>query len=95
MAGLTWFGTGWEVRGRLFAHMTAHQILRDARRRANEILIFYQGLKDFACDAESRTMIDNMIAEEGRHISALNRQVDRMQALSSASPYSWSLCAAV
>ena len=95
MAGLTWFGAGWEVRGLRLTHLTAQQILRDALRRANEVFIFYQGLKDFACDVESRSTIDHMIAEERRHIGDLNRSVDRMRARTAVPSQARSLCAAV
>ena len=40
---------------------------------------FYQGLKAFAGDPDSRMMIDNMIAEEGRHVRLLTRSLDRVR----------------
>ena len=47
MAGLTGFGTKQDVPARITGRENRQQILRDAVRRSNEVIIFYQGLKDF------------------------------------------------
>jgi rubrerythrin len=79
MAALPWFGADAESGSRFSGEQSAQQIVRDARRRANGVLIFYQGLKGFAADLGSSMMVDNMIAEEGRHIRFLTQSLDRMQ----------------
>lgn len=95
MAGLTWFGVDLDSRRRLLGQETEQEILRDALRRANGILIFYRGLKDFACDAASRMMIDNMISEEERHTRLLTQSLDRVRTPIAGLARSASLCAAV
>ncbi len=79
MAGLTWFGTDADSGSRSFAQQTEQQILWDALRRANGVVIFYRGLKDFACGAASRMMIDKMVGEEEGHIRLLTRSLDQMR----------------
>jgi rubrerythrin len=79
MAGLTWFGADADSGHRLFGQESERQILRDALRQANGVLIFCHGLKDFACDTASSMMIDNIIVEEDRHIRLLARSLEGMQ----------------
>lgn len=74
MAGLTSFGSGRPAPGRLTGHETRRQILRDAIRRASEVVIFYQGLKGFAPDPETQQIIDKIIAEEKRQIELLDSE---------------------
>lgn len=71
MAGLTWFGTKQDVTNRLTGKENKRQIVRDAIRRANEVIIFYRGLKDFARDPASESAIDRLIREENRQIQFL------------------------
>jgi len=77
MAGLTWFGTKQDTPSRLSGRETRTQILRDAIRRANEVIIFYQGLKDFARDPSTEEIIDKIIREEGRQIKLLNEELKK------------------
>jgi rubrerythrin len=74
MAGLTSFGTRQDFPGRLTGRETRKQILRDALRRANEVIIFYQGLKDFARDPATEEVIDKIIREESRQIDLLDKE---------------------
>ena len=76
MAGLTWFGTK-DVPGRLTGRETKSQILRDSIRRANEVIIFYQGLKDFARGPATEDVIDKIIREEARQIKLLNEDLEK------------------
>ena len=76
MAGLTWFGTKQGAPDRLTGKETKSQILRDAVRRANEVIIFYQGLKDFARDPSTEEILDKMVREEVRQIKLLNKELD-------------------
>jgi len=71
MAGLTWFGTKQDGPGRFTGKESKAMIVRDAIRRANEVIIFYQGLKDFARDPASEDVIDKLIREESRQITFL------------------------
>ncbi len=75
MAGLTWFGTKQDVTDRLTGKESKKQILRDAIRRANEVIIFYDGLKDFARDPASEEAIDTIIREETRQIEFLAKEL--------------------
>ena len=68
MAGLTWFGIKRDTFGGLTGRESKEEIIRDAVRRENEVIIFYQGLKDFARDQATRDEIDKDIKEENRHI---------------------------
>ena len=48
------------------------QILKDAIRRSNEVVIFYNGLKDFARDPASKATLDKIIREELRQARFLS-----------------------
>lgn len=71
MSGLTWFGTKQDTTSRLTGRESRRQILKDAIRRANEVIIFYRGLKDFARDPATEQTIDRIIQEENRQIQLL------------------------
>jgi len=75
MASLTGFGTKQGAPDRLTGKESKKQILRDAIRRANEVIIFYSGLKDFARDPASAGVIDKMIREENRQIGLLTEEL--------------------
>jgi rubrerythrin len=79
MSGLTWFGTTQEGNIRLTGKETRRQILKDAIRRANEVIIFYQGLKDFARNPASEETIDKIIGEENRQIELLMEELKKAQ----------------
>jgi len=80
MSGLTWFGTEQNGANRLTGKETRRQILKDAIRRANEVIIFYRGLKDFARDPATEQVLDRIIREEDRQIGFL------MEELKAAAP---------
>jgi hypothetical protein len=71
MAGLTWFGIKRDTLGGFTGRESKEEIIRDAVRRENEVIIFYQGLKDFTRDQATRDVIDKVIKEENRHIRTL------------------------
>ncbi len=77
MSGLTWFGTRQDAADRLTGKESKPQIIRDAVRRANEVIIFYQGLKDFARDPASEDIIDKIIQEENRQIELLLEELKK------------------
>jgi len=79
MASLTCFAASPGPHGKPSGTETAEQIIRDAIQRARGVAIFYNGLKGFVRDPESRMMIDNMVGEEGRHIRLLSRSLERDQ----------------
>lgn len=83
MASLPWFGSGSGLKHEPNGYETGVQIVRDAIRRVESVLIFYHGLKEFARDPNSQSMIDAMICEEDRHLRQLNRSLDRMLGASS------------
>jgi rubrerythrin len=57
---------------------TRRQILKDAIRRSNEVIIFYGGLKDFARDPASEDTIDRIIREENRQAQFLLDELKQM-----------------
>ncbi len=82
MASLPWFGTGQGSYREPTGYESNAQIVRDAIRRSQSVLIFYRGLTEFARDPASHRMIDAMIGEEERHIRHLNRSLDEILGLS-------------
>ena len=74
MAGLTVFSHKPDSSGRPTGGETREQIFKDAIRRAEEAIVFYSGLKDFARDPASEDTIDKIIKEENRHIRLLTEQ---------------------
>jgi rubrerythrin len=75
MAGLTWFGTKQDVASRPTGKEDKRQVLKDAIRRANEVVIFYRGLKDFARGPATTDTIDKIIREENRQIQFLAEEL--------------------
>jgi rubrerythrin len=89
MASLTCFAARPGSRNWPTGHETPEQIVRDAIHRARDAVIFYQGLKGFAQDAESDRMIDNMIDREEHHVRQLCGSLQQMRSrrsLTCASP---------
>lgn len=78
MASLTCFAAEADSPGRPTGRETAEQIVRDAIRRAGGAIVFYRGLKGFARGSETLMRIDDMIAEEERHIRQLSRSLEQM-----------------
>jgi rubrerythrin len=71
MSGLTGFGIKQDSANRLTGREGRRQILKDAIRRANEVIVFYRGLKGFARDPATEQTIDRIIQEENRQIGFL------------------------
>jgi rubrerythrin len=80
MAGLTGYGTGPSGRERPTGSETKEQILHDAIRRSQGIIIFYHGLKEFARGPDSHMIIDNMIGQEEQHVRLLSHELERLPA---------------
>lgn len=76
MAGLTGFGTDVSrPQGSPTGRETGRELIQDAIKRAKSVIIFYRGLKEFARDLTTRTMLDRIIAEEDRQIRLLARSL--------------------
>jgi len=71
MASLTWFDSKQGPLRTLTGRETKEEILRDAIRRESEIVVFYQGLRDFARDPASKDVVDQIVGQENRHISLI------------------------
>jgi rubrerythrin len=77
MAGLMWFGTRQDAAPRPTGKEDKRQILKDAIGRAKEVVVFYQGLKDFARDPATRDTLDKIIREENRQIQFLGEELSK------------------
>ena len=75
MSGLTAFGMRPDGADPLTGKEDRRQILKVAIRRANEVVIFYEGLKDFAREPTSKDAIDRIIREENRQIHFLQDEL--------------------
>jgi rubrerythrin len=75
MSGLAGYDAKQNDAGRLTGKENRRQILKTAIRRANEVVIFYGGLKDFARDPASKGTIDRIISEENRQIRLLMEEL--------------------
>ena len=74
MAGLASFAAKPGSSTRLTGHESKEEIFKEAVRRANETIIFYRGLKDFARDPSAEDIIDKLIKEESRYIQLLTEE---------------------
>jgi rubrerythrin len=79
MAGLAGFGTDLNGIWRTGRSETKEQIIQDAIRRSQGIIIFHHGLKEFARGPDSRLMLDNIISEENRHVRLLTDALEPTQ----------------
>jgi len=77
MSGLTAFGMRPDGADPLTGKEGKRQILKIAIRRANEVVIFYEGLKDFAGEPASKDAINRIIREETRQIHFLQDELQR------------------
>ena len=75
MSGLAGYDAKRDEAERLTGKENRRQILKTAIRRANEVVIFYGGLKDFARDPASKSTIDRIISEENRQIRLLTDEL--------------------
>lgn len=77
MAGLTWGGSLRDFDRKLTGRESEEQILKDAIRRSYELMIFYEGLKDFACDPATWTIIDIIISREIHYVSGIEKLMEK------------------
>ncbi len=78
MSGLAGYDTKLGEVSRLTGKESRRQLLKTAIRRANEVVIFYGGLKDFARDPASKGTIDRIISEENRQIRLLTEELEEV-----------------
>jgi rubrerythrin len=74
MAGLAFFAMQPGFAPKLSVWESPKGILRDAVRRTERSLIFYEGLRGFAQDAAARDTINKLISEEKDDLASLSRQ---------------------
>ena len=55
------------------------KILLDAIRRAEEAIVYYSGLEEFAGDIEVKNIIDKIINREKHYIKMLNEQLAELK----------------
>ena len=79
MSGLAGSGTQFGTVERFTGKEDRRQILKDAIRRSNEVVIFYGGLKDFARDPASEATLDTIIREELRQARFLSDELKGSQ----------------
>lgn len=77
MSGLAGSSTSMGMTDRLTGKEDRRQILKDAIRRSNEVVVFYGGLKDFARDPASEDTLDRIIREENRQAQFLQDELKR------------------
>jgi rubrerythrin len=77
MAGLTWLGSKTDHTKELTGKETKKDILLDAIKRADEVIAFYEGLKDFARDLAGKEAINKIIDEEKQNIKLLTEQLQQ------------------
>jgi hypothetical protein len=68
MAGLTWCGRTERGSRKLTGRESEKEILKDALQRAKELIIFFEGLKEFAHDPVTWIMIDKIIGRESHNV---------------------------
>lgn len=78
MADLTSFAAKPNSLKRLTGREGKKEILKDAVSRSDETIIFYQGLKDFARDPDSKDIIDKLIEEETKHMNLITEQLKQL-----------------
>jgi rubrerythrin len=55
------------------------KILLDAIRRAEEAIVYYSGLEEFAGDTQVKKILDKIIGREKHHIKILNEQLANLK----------------
>ena len=77
MAGLAVFGIRPNPSDELSGKEEVSDVLRRAIEKEKDSIVFYSGLKDFVSAEQAKTKIDEIIAEELRHIRILNKLGER------------------
>jgi rubrerythrin len=75
MAGLTWCGKSESRSRKLTGKESKDKILKDALQRAKELVIFFEGLKEFAYGPAAWTIIDRIIGRESHCIGDIERLI--------------------
>jgi rubrerythrin len=79
MAALAVFGIRPDPADELSGKENRVDVLNSAVEKEKDSIVFYNGLKDFAVDGNSRDKIDEIIKEELHHIDILNRWQKRKE----------------
>jgi rubrerythrin len=83
MAGLAVFGIRSNPYDELGGKETISVVIKRAIENEKDSIVFYSGLKDFACDKSAKSKIDEIITEELRHIRILNKLSERVASVRS------------
>ncbi|MBN1361220.1 MAG: ferritin family protein [Sedimentisphaerales bacterium] len=76
MAGLAVFGMHPDPREELDARRTKADMLRMAVGKETDSIVYYLGLKDFVSNAADKQVIDEVIAEEKKHVRILMQSLE-------------------
>lgn len=79
MAGLAVFGIRPNPADELAGGEDASDVLKMAIRKEKDSIVYYTGLKDFVPSHTHRAKIDEVIAEEMRHVRILGQSLERRQ----------------
>jgi rubrerythrin len=79
MADLTVFADKLYPRHTLTGRESPSEIVKEAVAKTEDAITFYRGLKDFARNQEARAILDQVIAEEQRHMGVLGEKVNYSQ----------------
>ena len=75
MAALSEFAITSGTPKELTASVTIHNVLQMALKKEKDSVTFYTGLKDFVADKTAVEQIDDIIAEEHRHIELIKSKL--------------------
>jgi rubrerythrin len=81
MAGLAVFGIKPDPAGELTGNESRAEVLRKAIEKEKDSIVYYTGLKSFVQVRAGQEKIDDIIAEEMRHIRILNQSLQQWQEL--------------
>jgi len=82
MAGLAVFGLRPNPADELSGTESRAEVLEMAMQKERDSIVYYTGLKDFVPDFAGKDKIDDVIAEEMRHIRILDQSLQQSQWLS-------------
>ena len=81
MAGLAVFGIKPDPAEELTGNESKAEIIAKAIKKEKDSIVYYTGLKDFVPTRAGKDKLDDIIAEEMRHIRILNQSLQQWQEL--------------
>ncbi len=81
MAGLAVFGIKPDPAEELSGNESRAEVLNRAIEKEKDSIVYYTGLKDFVPTKAGKHKLDEIIAEEMRHIRILNQSLQQWQSL--------------